>query len=133
MSGLASIGGCGGEAPRLPVEGAVTLDGQPLTKGQITFIPASGAKGPTAGAPVVEGRYAIAADRGPMAGTFRVEITATAPTSRKKRSMNVATGQMETVADYESIVPPQYNVDSDLTREVKAKEPNQLDFALKSQ
>jgi hypothetical protein len=108
------------------------LDGKPLAKGQITFAPVPGTSGPTAGASVIDGRYSIASEKGPMAGTFRVEVTAFRQTPRKVRTLNVATGKMETVEDFESMIPPRYNRNSELTAEVTLDGPNQFDFALVS-
>lgn len=129
---LLAVGGCSGTTARLPIAGAVTLDDKPVTKGQITFIPMPETKGPTAGAAIIDGRYSIASEKGPMVGAFRVEITAARPTSRTKQTLNVASGQMEVVEEYESIVPPRYNRDSELTGDVTAEGPNKIDFALKS-
>ena len=55
------ICGCGGAGGRQSIEGTVTLDGKPLEKGQITFVPQSGTQGPTAGAEIIAGRFAIPA------------------------------------------------------------------------
>jgi hypothetical protein len=56
---LASLVGCGG-VKRLPVSGTVTVDGQPVDGGVLTFSP-DAAKGNTAkiscASPVREGRY----------------------------------------------------------------------------
>lgn len=125
--------GCGAKPTRLPVAGAVTLDEQPVTNGQITFTPMADAKGPTAGSPVVGGRYAIQAERGPMAGKFRVEITALRPMAEKKQTMSIATGEMQTTSEYESLIPPRYNEDSELIAEVTADGPNEFNFKLKSE
>ncbi len=131
--GLVATLGCGEKSARNPVTGTVTLDAQPVLKGQIAFIPLPGTKGPTAGAPVIDGRYEIAAAGGPMAGTFRVEITALQPTPRKKEVFNVATGKTELTDEYESLLPPRYNRGSELKADVTADGPNQFDFPLKSE
>ena len=81
----AVIGGCGGAGGRQAIEGTVTLDGQPLEKGQITFVPQGDTKGPTAGAEIVGGKFTIPAVGGPLAGKFRVEITASRPGGQKVR------------------------------------------------
>jgi len=131
--GIVVAAGCDAKAARLPVTGAVTLDGQPLIKGQINFSPQQGSAGPTAGSPVIDGRYAILAERGPMAGKLRVEITALRPTTQKKQAVNLATGQMETTSEQESMIPPRYNLDSELTAEVTADGPNEFNFNLKTE
>jgi hypothetical protein len=48
--------GCG--RPSANLSGEVTYDGRPVESGTITFLPADG-KGPTAGATVTDGRYAV--------------------------------------------------------------------------
>jgi hypothetical protein len=44
--------------PSASVSGAVTYDGQPVKDGYVTFAPADG-KGPTAGGPIKDGKYAV--------------------------------------------------------------------------
>src|SRR3954471_8085150 len=66
-----SAGLCGCQRKdRLKVEGAETLDGQPIEKGQICFMPMDGTRGPTAGASILDGRYVINSEKGPMAVKF---------------------------------------------------------------
>jgi len=127
---LININGCGERSRRLPVEGVVTFDGQRIAKGQISFIPASGTDGPTAGSIISDGRYSVAAEKGLVAGRYRVEITAMRPTSRKTQTMNAVTGAMETTEAYESYIPPRYNSESELTADVKSDGANQFDFSL---
>lgn len=69
------IMGCGTEsAPRVAVEGRVTIDGKPLGRGAVLFSPLSGTPGPKAGALVHDGHYALAAEEGAAVGMLRVEI-----------------------------------------------------------
>jgi hypothetical protein len=65
--GLGLLAGCGGGDGR--VSGEVTVDGQPLKKGQVTFAPADG-KSSGVSAPVADGRYAAVVPAGEM--TVRV-------------------------------------------------------------
>lgn len=129
---MIAAAGCGGEATRVPIRGSVTLDGAPLADGQITLVPLAATNGPTAGAPIVDGSFAISADQGPTVGSYRVEITAMRVTSKQQRTMNTATGQLESVPAYESIVPPRYNRNSELSIEVTAHGPNEFSFPLTS-
>ena len=42
---IVALGGCGGDGdapPRYPVMGTVTIDGQPVSNGEIVFLPADG-------------------------------------------------------------------------------------------
>jgi hypothetical protein len=59
---------------RVPVRGNVTYDGAPVERGMVTFRPASGSKGPAAGATIIDGEFIIAAEKGPTVGPHEVEI-----------------------------------------------------------
>ena len=112
----------------MSVEGTVTLDGRPLEQGAIQFNPISGTTSPTAGAEVVNGKYAIAAAGGPLAGKFTVQITAVGQTGRKIRDLRTN----EMVDEYGECLPARYNSQSELTATVSEEGPNRFDFALKS-
>ena len=75
---LMGIGGCGrpGHPDHVKVHGTVSIDGQPLEKGQIRFLPIEGTKGPTSGAEIVDGKYSVVNRGGVPFGTHRVEIVA---------------------------------------------------------
>ena len=81
--GLVWAACCGCTRTEAGIEGTVTLDGQPLQKGQIVFTPQPGAEGSTAGAEITDGVYSVAPVGGILRGRFRVEITALRPTGRK--------------------------------------------------
>lgn len=127
LIGLAVLPGCG-ESGRLPLEGTVTLDGQPLPKGYIQFSPLAGTAGPTAGTDVVDGKFSIPAQGGTFAGKFLVSITAAGRTGRKV--INPLSGT--TADEIAQLLPPQYNRESKLQAEVKAGGPNRFDFPLVS-
>lgn len=113
----------------MPIEGVVTLDGQPLPKGSIQFIPLPGTDGPTAGANIVDGKFVIQSSGGPFAGKFRVQITAAGLTGRKV--LDPRSDQM--VDEYSQILPARYNNQSELQADVKTGVPNRLEFALASE
>src|SRR5437879_2240436 len=54
------------------VTGIVRLDGQPLPKGWIRFVPDEGTTGPDGGAAIRQGKYSI--PKGLMVGKYNVEI-----------------------------------------------------------
>src|SRR5690606_28395514 len=56
------------------VSGAVTVDGEPLRWGTITFLPEEGDNLPVAWSMVSRGRYAIPVERGAVQGLHRVVI-----------------------------------------------------------
>jgi len=72
---LVAVAACkSNNVSRIPVRGNVICDGAPVARGTITFRPASGSKGPAAGTAIVDGEFAVGADRGPTAGPHDVEI-----------------------------------------------------------
>jgi hypothetical protein len=124
---VSSLLGCG-YGGRVSVEGTVTLDGRPLEKGQIQFIPMPGTTGPTAGGDVVGGKFAIPPAEGPFAGRFRVQISQVGLTGRKIPNPR-GSGMIE---EYAQILPARYNTESRLDAEVTARGPNRFEFTLTS-
>jgi hypothetical protein len=59
---------------RVEVQGNVTYQGAPAEHGLITFRPATGSSGPAAGTGIINGKYFIPAEKGPVAGPHEVEI-----------------------------------------------------------
>lgn len=79
---LFALGGCGRDArlPELvPLEGQVTLDGQPLSNATVTFLPTGDTKGRGAAAITDEnGRYELEEQDGTLGvvvGSYRVAIS----------------------------------------------------------
>jgi hypothetical protein len=122
------IGGCGSTGGRQAIEGTVTLDGKPLEKGQITLVPQGDTRGPTAGAEIVGGKFAIPAAGGTFVGKFRVEITASRPGGRKVPDR--MTGKL--LDGYEQFIPARYNAESQLSADVKAGAVNRFEFTVNS-
>ena len=127
--GLLVLAGCGGHDGRRAIEGTVTLDGEPLAKGTITFRPQPGTSSPTAGATISGGRFSVPGDKSVLAGTFRVEIIATRKTGKK--SQDPILGIM--VDEVEQYLPARYNQQSELTAEVTDAKRTPLNFALTSE
>ena len=126
------VGGCGrgDSSGRASVEGKVTLDGNPIERGSISFYPYGQTRGMVAGGVIEQGRYSIPADQGPVIGQNRVEIRAPKKTGKKIPDPYGKPGQM--IDEIAEAVPEQYNVKSTLVREVKAGR-NILDFDLRTQ
>jgi len=59
---------------RVEVRGKVTYQGAAVERGMITFRPMKDAKGPVAGAGIVDGKFLIPAEKGPVAGPAEVEV-----------------------------------------------------------
>ena len=68
---------------RASIHGTVSLGGKPIEHGQILFVPSGENSGPTAGAAIKNGAYAITAQRGPKIGTNQVQISGKERTGRK--------------------------------------------------
>ena len=128
LAGWCLVVGCGGDSGRKSVEGTVTLDGQPLPSGSVTFVPLPGTKSPTAGAKVVDGKFSIPAQKGTFDGKFRVEITATRASGRKVPDR--WTGKL--VDDYQQYLPARYNTASKLKADVQTGVSNRFEFSLES-
>lgn len=119
---LVLLPGCGKPA----VSGKVTLDGQPVDGGIISFL----SEGPKeqANADIVGGSYQFAAGKGPVSGKHRVEILWNKKTGRK---VPVPGDVGTTMEEKLQVIPAKYNTASTLTAEVKGGA-NTLDFTLTS-
>jgi len=121
---------------RQALDGTVTLDGEPLPQGSIVFFPQPGTRGPTAGDNIVDGRFSIAPAEGTMAGTFRVEITASRKTGRKVADPTVQMmnpdAESALIDQTEQYIPARYNKQSELTAEVQEGRSNSFEFELTS-
>jgi hypothetical protein len=115
--------GCADGLQRAPVRGVVLVDGKPLERGVINFLPVQGTTGPGAGGEIRNGKYALDARKGPVIGTNRVEIRGFRKTGKQKTVMGSA------VEEEIQAVPPEFNDQSTLVREIKAGS-NTLDFDL---
>ncbi len=129
-----SGGGAGDELPRESVTGKVTVEGKPLASGTIQFQPASQAEGLAAGGTITDGEFSVPRAEGPVPGKYTVAIYSeresatssaeeTAPAAVRPRSR----GEM---AQLKGPIPPRYNLQTELTAEVKAGSPNSFSFDL---
>lgn len=129
LTGLAviclSACGCSGstEAPEYSVKGTVTLDGSPMTEGDIYFI--DSATSTSSVLPVTNGQFAGKSE----AGTFKVEINQ----FREETVQADPTGYTPPGnTTKKNIVLPEYNSQSTLKAEVTANGPNEFSFEAKS-
>ena len=78
VAAMLAAGGCGYRRPaRLPVEGAVELDGHPVADASLVFIPETGGR-PAAATTDGHGRFRVSTfgrSDGLAAGTYRVVVT----------------------------------------------------------
>jgi hypothetical protein len=75
---LIALSGCGDGRPnRVPVSGTVLIDGQPLTRGYVKFVPANGR--PSVGTIGEAGKFTLTCfdgGDGAIPGTHRVQVAA---------------------------------------------------------
>lgn len=125
---IAALAGCGGGdgLPRQAISGAVTLDGQPLSQGTISFYPDDPAMADptTGGAPISEGTYRITSDKGLVPGKYKVSISS--PSG--EMTNNAAPGSGANLP--KERIPSQYNANSNLTAEVQSGGSNTFDYEL---
>lgn len=132
---LAAAVGCGGPSHKVAqVSGRVTLDGKPLPKASVTFVPLATKEnpnpGPTAqGKTDADGRYKLDVDPatpGAVVGTCRIYITTVIaePTAEDRDA-----GGAPKIKDK---VPPRYNIKTELTFDVPPGGTDKADFDLKT-
>jgi hypothetical protein len=115
---LLPVVGCTDPATRTyPVSGSVTLDGQPIESGSITFESADGGAGVFSEA-IRNGQYQLRS----TAGMKKVSISAYRPRG----------DQQTATPDRENYIPARYNAQTTLTVEIKRDGDNQHDFSLKT-
>lgn len=119
------LAGCGKHSDRLAVSGKITLNGEPLDGGSIQFT-SLGEKKMGGGAMVNGGAYSIAADKGLLPGTYHLEIYA--PDNAAKPIFYRPSPDSPGVRTQPERVPPEYNVNSKKTIEVKPDGDNHFDF-----
>jgi hypothetical protein len=125
IGSLLALAGCGkGSAPS--VHGKVTLDGESVTQGSISFFPEA-VKGPRAAAAIEQGVYALAPHEKLTPGKYRVEISWRKPTGKKIPSADPGIMIDET----REAVPTKFNSDSTLIAEIAHGE-TEKDFDLTS-
>ena len=122
---LAAFGlpGCGAKQapyPAATLSGQVSLDGEPVEQGNISFMPAPGQKGQPAAADIVDGHYN--AQWVPL-GKVRVRIIINKETGRMITGSSEPVPEIKNVApiDYQRGVPLEVTGDND-----------QQDFEMKS-
>ncbi len=122
-----AVAGCHQEKSKLGrVHGTVTLDGAPLAKGQIRILAVTDGAIGTAGE-ILDGSYDIPRERGPTAGTYRVEIVSMKPTGRRVRDPDTN----ELVDELVNELPARYHSASTLRILYDPAADRAFDFKLK--
>ncbi len=72
---LIAVTGCS-DSNRGTVSGQVTLDGQPINVGSITFLPSDRSSGQGTGGRIQDGKYLLEGSAAPLIGNYMVQIRA---------------------------------------------------------
>lgn len=109
------VSGCSTEAiERATVSGKVTVDGKPLSSGQIRFLPTSEKGGPVWSAWIKDGSYTTEGTKGTPVGELRVEINGFRTPAWYRPSGAPAPGEEEVMIPQEQYLAAKYNVQSEL-------------------
>ena len=129
---LGFCAGCDSDGPlRAAVRGTVSVDGKPLKKGSIVFVPVEGTKGPKAAGQIIDGSYELPEELGPVVGRVRVEI-------RAEQNLGFALDDPSQFTRYgghrlpANPIPARYNERSQLVKRTVAGEVNRFDFAIET-
>ncbi|MBN2292644.1 MAG: hypothetical protein JXM70_09475 [Pirellulales bacterium] len=118
---LFSLAGCGSNS-RHALHGTVTLDGQAVKTGTISFLPSAGTSGNSSGSEIKDGKYSIPAEMGLQPGKYRVTINARIATGRQIRDPQI--GKL-----FDEMRPASYKQMGKLTVTIPA-EGNEASFEL---
>jgi hypothetical protein len=116
-----ALGGCGHS--RVAVHGTVTINGEPMDLGMITFVPEDANQTNVAGK-VSDGKYSLDATRGPFPGKYHVQIF-----WAKKTGRQVPNGEGGMQDETAEGLPARFNTDTELTATISSWS-NSLDFNL---
>jgi hypothetical protein len=113
--------GCDSGPKRYAVTGSVTLKGQPLDSGVITFVP-DGGSGQPGSAVITNGKYSISGEHGLLLGKYKVALSA--PDGKTPDlEPGALPGPSGNFASKDRI-PDEFNAKSKLEFEVKATAEN---------
>jgi hypothetical protein len=112
--------GCAGGPVLYPVEGVVTIDGHDIADGDIIF-ESLDPHVPSAAGKIKDGKFLFKTQAGPK----RVRIYATRAIPGTEGKGLMGTSLLETV------VPPEFNLNSELSADVMPEGSKQFDFHLK--
>jgi hypothetical protein len=131
---LSILAGCNSNNPqgRVSVRGEVTLDGKPLTQGDILFSSLPGTTPMVStGSQIKNGTFSLSAEHGLIPDqVYSVQFRSVeeVPGTRKETS-----NPMETTVETRNLIPAKYGVDSKETVTATKKSPNVFRFELTSE
>jgi hypothetical protein len=117
--------GCNDAIKRQEITGEVKFQGQPIAEGIINFAPMDG-QATGDGAQIINGKYRIPLDKGLSPGKYRISIYAGNGTSGQGDASPDAPNRGPIAA--KERIPPEYNENSTLIRDVTKSGPNNFDF-----
>ncbi|MDR0521766.1 MAG: hypothetical protein LBH00_07930 [Planctomycetaceae bacterium] len=121
------ISGCGNPQGRLSVSGTVTLDGEPITEGSISFEPVGEqAVKVRSGTIILKGKYEVPGKSGLVPGEYLASISAQQATGTK---IKTGMGEVDEVID---LIPPAYGSDSKQRITVTETGKQTFDFPIKT-
>ena len=103
--------GCGPRDPRVTIQGTVSLDGKPVSTGQVIFI-STDSKLAAAGSALKNGQFTVLVHK----GRHQVKVEAYA----EERHTPAPNEPPEATVTYRSIIPPRSNEKSTLTFDVQS-------------
>ncbi len=129
--------GCGSDNQlnRQVISGSVNVDGTPLAHGVIRLVPQTATNGPGVMAEIVEGKFSLDEQLGPVPGLHRVEIEATKhlnfdiDNEAEYAAAVLKTGRSPVAMNP---VPAIYNKNSTLTANIADTDDQVFPFDLKS-
>lgn len=125
---LLVLTGCSTGSGRVAVRGRVTLDGEPVDKGHIRFMPEFD-NGVPAAIQVLGGSYAFDERDGPKPGKYRVILNCEKPTGNKIPDLK--SPKKHLIDELKEAIPAKYNSSSTLLVVIQ-RSSHELDFDLKS-
>lgn len=109
--GLLALAGCGDG--KSTVSGTVTLDGQPVPSGSITFVKQEGGSLVREGAVISGGKFEAAVPP----GTYKLELNSQKVVSQ--RTQKGFDGKDETLDVTQELFPVRFNANTELNQEIK--------------
>ncbi|HMO85772.1 MAG TPA: hypothetical protein PKC18_12730 [Lacipirellulaceae bacterium] len=125
MSCLFATPGCGNRTGRQEVSGTVTIDGQPLQRGEISLRPVE--KGPSAAGRIQNGQFTLDSRKGPLPGAYTVTIESYEETGRM---IALVDSPGTKVPELRQSIPARYNDQTELRIEVTSSGRNEFNFEL---
>ena len=112
---------------RFPLSGKVTVDGQPMPMGLISFVPRDDS-GRVAGGPIENGMYSVFEEYGPTEGKYEVRVSWNKLTGRRIPNPSDRGYMIDEMVEG---LPAKYREHSELTADVSPKQ-TRFDFDLKT-